>query len=890
MQPPPLFSVEPKKPVIPVAFQPENKFVPPPTHNQYAPPPLAPPTQQNFIANTNTPFQTPPTSIAPTFTSSQTPYPLQTSTPVVENKPQGTTFFNYNQNNNNNFPPTSAPPTVPPPQTFTPPNMHSVAQPPLVPSTPNPQSFVPTFFNNNATPHQPVQTPSYQPVTPNQQFQRNTPIHNPPPLTAPVSQPPPLAANPSQPPVQTFLSNPAVQSFIPNPQVTQPFQYPSPSSQNPLMQPPPLVPPSNNQQSLAQPPPLFPGQQQGNQLNTALPNAPPLMPPPLSIYPSNDQNQNAAGDDKRTDKTPTPVDILPGPLDKFVVYETNSPNPPPPSLNNFITVDKGNCGPRYIRSSIYTVPATPDLAKKSCIPFGCVLQPLADPRFGESPVPIIDFGESGPVRCARCGAYVNSHDTFIDGGRKYVCFLCTQVNTVPEGYITPLQPFRPELKFGSVEFCAPGEYIRRDPVPITIIFILDVSLQSDQIGLIKAFAQSVRSILRSFPPENNYQIGFITFDETVHFYNFNSTKSPKMLVVPDLEDSFLPLPPMGTLITNYNSSKEIIDNFLITLPKMFESTTSTKCAFGAASRLAGMMLKETGGRLVTFLSSLPSFGPGIIENRLKVEHIGTEREREYFKPQNDYYEQMAKDFNRYKIGADLFLFANTFMDIATIAPLSNHTGGQIYYYPRFNLKRDMLKFHHELNRNITRTSGFDGIMKIRTSAGLEISDYYGNLNRINGSDLEVASINCDKTFAVKIQIESKLVEDSKVGIQCALLYTTSSGERRIRVHTLALTASSVLSKVFSSADQEAVMYILASQALEDVKTQSLAVVRKQLFEKVINGVHAFRSFCSTKAFNPSILVLPEGLKLHPVFTVALLKSILLKTGKARFFSLSLITL
>ena len=109
------------------------------------------------------------------------------------------------------------------------------------------------------------------------------------------------------------------------------------------MQPPPLAPPSNN---IAQPPPLFPSQQQGNQLKKALPNAPPLMPPPLSILKDPSSDQNAEGDDKRTDKTPNPVDILPGPFDKFLVYETNSPNPPP-SLNNFITVDKGNSGPRY---------------------------------------------------------------------------------------------------------------------------------------------------------------------------------------------------------------------------------------------------------------------------------------------------------------------------------------------------------------------------------------------------------------------------------------------------------------------------------------------------------------------------------------------------------------
>lgn len=49
--------------------------------------------------------------------------------------------------------------------------------------------------------------------------------------------------------------------------------------------------------------------------------------------------------------------------------------------------------------------------------------------------------------------------------------------------------------------------------------------------------------------------------------------------------------------------------------------------------------------------------------------------------------------------------------------------------------------------------------------------------------------------------------------QTALLYTSSVGERRIRVHTLALPVTKSLTEVFNGADQQAITSLVAKMGV-----------------------------------------------------------------------------
>ena len=47
------------------------------------------------------------------------------------------------------------------------------------------------------------------------------------------------------------------------------------------------------------------------------------------------------------------------------------------------------------------IPTTKDMITNQ-LPLAVTLQPMAECAPGEEPVNVVDFGESGPIRCTRC--------------------------------------------------------------------------------------------------------------------------------------------------------------------------------------------------------------------------------------------------------------------------------------------------------------------------------------------------------------------------------------------------------------------------------------------------------------------------------------------------------
>ena len=56
---------------------------------------------------------------------------------------------------------------------------------------------------------------------------------------------------------------------------------------------------------------------------------------------------------------------------------------------------------------------------------------LADVPLQEGAVPVVDYGDAGPIRCIRCRTYINPFFSFLDGGRSFQCNLCGMVNPTP---------------------------------------------------------------------------------------------------------------------------------------------------------------------------------------------------------------------------------------------------------------------------------------------------------------------------------------------------------------------------------------------------------------------------------------------------------------------------
>jgi protein transport protein SEC24 len=79
---------------------------------------------------------------------------------------------------------------------------------------------------------------------------------------------------------------------------------------------------------------------------------------------------------------------------------------------------------------------------------------------------------------------------------------------------------RAELTHGVVEYIAPQEYMVRPPQPVLMLFLIDVSFNAVQSGMVATAANTILNTLSDIPDsDSRAKIGFITFDSSLHFYN-----------------------------------------------------------------------------------------------------------------------------------------------------------------------------------------------------------------------------------------------------------------------------------------------------------------------------------------------------------------------------------
>lgn len=83
----------------------------------------------------------------------------------------------------------------------------------------------------------------------------------------------------------------------------------------------------------------------------------------------------------------------------------------------------------------------------------------------------------------------------------------------------------------------------------------------------------------------------------------------------------------------------------------------------------------------------------------------------------------------------------------------------------------------------------------------------------NTTDVELAAITCDTSLSIEIKYDDKLNEEEGVNIQCAILYTSFSGQRRLRVHNLALNTCGQMAELFRSCELDTMMNIFLKDGL-----------------------------------------------------------------------------
>uniref|UniRef100_A0A669EZ95 SEC24 homolog C, COPII coat complex component n=1 Tax=Oreochromis niloticus TaxID=8128 RepID=A0A669EZ95_ORENI len=760
-------------------------------------------------------------------------------------------------------PPVSSAPTQPPPPS-------GPAAPQQYYSGPPPSSQQP--FNSSLPPTSQQQQQFTSSVTPQPPPQQTLPPSS-------YSGPVPPQSQPPVPPPSPYHSG----QHPPRPQMP-----PTSMAQSNHLPPGPQGPPGPP--GPLQQPPSQPGMQTGYppQQNGAFGQVRGPQPGYSAPYPGQ-PNYGAPAPAPPAQKRLDP-DAIPSPIQVIEDDKAKTTEPfttgvrgqaPPLVTTNFQVQDQGNASPRFIRCTAYNMPCTADMAKQSQVPLAAVIKPLATLPPDEPPPLVVDHGESGPIRCNRCKAYMCPYMQFIEGGRRFQCGFCSCVTEVPPHYFQHLDHTgkrvdcydRAELSLGSYEFLATVDYCKNNklPQPPAFIFLIDVSYNAVKSGMVNIVCQELKTLLDCLPRENPeaesaVRVGFVTYNKVLHFYNVKSSLAqPQMMVVSDVSDMFVPL--LDGFLVNVNESRQVIESLLDQIPEMFADTRETETVFGPVIQagLEALKAADCAGKLFVFHTSLPiAEAPGKLKNREDKKLIGTDKEKSLFQPQVGFYSSLAKECVAQGCCVDLFLFPNQYVDVATLGVVPVSTGGSVYKYTYFQ---------HESFKLV----GFDAVMRVRTSTGIRATDFFGSFYMSNTTDVELAGLDCDKAITVEFKHDDKLSEETGALMQCAVLYTSCSGQRRLRIHNMAVNCCSQLADLYRNCETDTIINYFSKYAFRGILSNPTKAVRETLVNQCAQILACYRKNCASPS-SAGQLILPECMKLLPVYLNCVLKSDVLLPG------------
>jgi protein transport protein SEC24 len=563
------------------------------------------------------------------------------------------------------------------------------------------------------------------------------------------------------------------------------------------------------------------------------------------------------------------------------------------------------CHPSRMRMSVNFFPNSAATRSKTGLPLAAIVRPLAPPLSDDplDQVPVVNFGTNGIVRCRRCRTYINFGVTFTDGGRRWRCNICQLLNDVPPEYYSPLDANgkrhdiaeRAELCSASVEFVAPSEYMIRPPQPPVYVFVLDVSYGSIISGAFITFVETIRSSLDLLPQDGRTRVAVLTFDTQLTYCVLppGQQGEPRFLVTPDVDDVFLPTP--EDVLASLDESRPALLRLLDKLQTIYDPATlqstatltgnalTNGSALGSAVMGAYYIMQHWGGKMVVLGASRPTMGIAKLKDRDDAYALFTDREARLLSPEEGQYKRLAVDFVRAQVSVDLFLTppSGTYVDVASLGCLSKYTGGELLYISGFEATRDGARLARALRRNLSRETGFEAVFRLRASNGVRCSRFHGRFFTRSSDLLAQPNVDSDKTYVVELSFDEAQLSSRYLCAQSALLYTTSRGERRIRVHTIVAPVTSIVNELYRSADVNAVVNLLARSLFEHCTMKKADAVRRLIVDQIVDILAKYRQLLSSPGnVTSSQLVLPDALRCMPLYALGIIRSVLLSRDAA----------
>uniref|UniRef100_A0A8C9V7J8 VWFA domain-containing protein n=1 Tax=Scleropages formosus TaxID=113540 RepID=A0A8C9V7J8_SCLFO len=348
----------------------------------------------------------------------------------------------------------------------------------------------------------------------------------------------------------------------------------------------------------------------------------------------------------------------------------------------------------------------------------------------------------------------------------------------------------------------------------------DLTVQGEPAGLLLAVDVSAAAVrgqldliceqLRTMD-QSDLRVGLMTYDKRLHLYDLSPALSrPHMLVMTDHMELELP----------------VCEGLLVPLKDFAHTHFAHRLKTCLPSHLCACFSQTLGcpGKVLVFHST-----PLIEDFLFQAPDSGI---------------SLAKDCVSQGCCIHLFLFSMQDVGGAWPGYTPYLTGGGVFTYSSLQVNLEQLS--RDLKRCVDKGTGYKADLRVFVSKGLRVTRCYGGF--IPGHDpahISMATIDWHTTLAIEFTHCSSLDEQRGVIIQAALSYTNARGERRVRVHSLALHCSHHLMNTFRNCQAQTLLTFYCKKCKEAVCGSGIKVITE-----VTEALACYRKHCCSSAVTP----------------------------------------
>ncbi|EEB09635.1 hypothetical protein SJAG_05345 [Schizosaccharomyces japonicus yFS275] len=532
----------------------------------------------------------------------------------------------------------------------------------------------------------------------------------------------------------------------------------------------------------------------------------------------------------------------------------------------------------YMFSSMTVIPRLRSTFEKLHAPLSITLRPF-NPMHEET---VHHIHGAELFRCRWCGAFITSFVEFNADRTTFLCSACALENKIPNAAnlsgISCVQP-NPNLQYTLAEYTGirNGRALySRAMRPPTFVFIIDVTLQATQVSVLHvlkdAISSSINDLKESF---RLVSVAFILVADNVSLLVPTTKDTLEQIVLPDLDDFFLPYP-VEHFLLDLNTQSKAIASFLNNLPSF--GTTSSSLCLGNALEACKELLSNGGGKTLCFLSSLPNLGSSALAVRDSVATLNSVEESNILLPKTDYYKNIALDFADQYISSDLFVFGASYHDVKTLEALPQLTGGKLHCYFDWNAATDNCTdaLHKDLRFSLTSLNALGCLITVTPPKNIKLHCVHGNVYRRAINKCSIPYVSCDQTVVFEFEFEGSLNPKQFATFQIQLLYTSPyTGQKTLRLFTYAAAINEDMLSLYSGMDSFPLFHNYLETSFAETQSKALTDIRTMLSHRLCDFFNAYKK--NTQLRHPfSSIVVPNAIQRFPLLIHALLRNTALR--------------